>query len=256
MSDKVYFVGAGPGDPDLITVKGLKILQKADIIVYAGSLVNKEILKKAQQTAKIFNSAKMHLDEIARVMIDGFRSGKTVLRLQTGDTSLYGALAEQVERLNEQNIPYEVVPGVSSAFASIAALGGELTLPEITQTVIFTRIEGRTPVPDSERLASLARHHATICIFLSIKMIGKVVDELLSEYHPGTPVAVVYKASWPDQVTICGTLDNISEKVTEANITKTAMIIVGDVLSEEIKKGNTPSRLYCKEFGHDYRGKS
>jgi precorrin-4/cobalt-precorrin-4 C11-methyltransferase len=249
----VHIVGAGPGDPELITVKGMNLLKEADIIVYAGSLVNIELLKFAKKDAEKINSASMHLEEIIGVMTNGIKSGKRVVRLQTGDPSLYGALNEQTLALKKEGISYEIIPGVSSAFAAIAALGMEFTLPEITQSVIFTRMEGKTPVPEKEQLREFAKHRATMCVFLSIGLIENVVKELLSGYAPDTAIAVVYKASWPDQKIVKGTLQNIAEKIKDEKITKTAMIIVGDVLDFEIREHANKSKLYDKEFEHEFR---
>jgi len=204
MKTNVYFVGAGPGDPELITVKGRKALDSADVVIFAGSLVNPALLDGIK--AEIFDSAKMDLNEIIAIMKLAAADDKTVVRLHTGDTSFYSAISEQIERLRELNIPYAVIPGVSSAMAGAAILGQELTIPEISQTVIFTRMEGRTPVPASERLGSLASHRATMAIFLSVGMIEKVRDELLQGYAGDTPVVVIEKATWPEQKVVRGAL--------------------------------------------------
>ena len=193
MNVNIHFVGAGPGDPELITVKGRKLLDAADVVIYAGSLVNPALLQGIG--AQIHDSASMNLDEIVAVMEKAVKDGKTVVRLHTGDTSFYSAISEQIERLRRLNLAYDVVPGVSSAMAGAAILGQELTIPEISQTVIFTRMEGRTPVPAAERLGSLAAHRATMAIFLSVGMIEKVRDELLQGYPAGTPVVVIEKAT-------------------------------------------------------------
>jgi len=248
----VSFVGSGPGDPELITVKGMRLLEKADVVVYAGSLVKEKVLKYCRPDARIHNSASMHLDEIMSVVVEAARAGKSVVRLHTGDPSLYGALREQTDILDAEEIPYEVVPGVPSAFASAAALKKELTMPGVTQTVIFTRIEGRTPVPASERLGALAAHNATICIFLSVSMIDKVVAELLTGYAPDTPAAVVYKATWEDEKKITGTLENIASKVKAESISRHAMIIVGRAIGGAEASGKT-SLLYDRDFKHGYR---
>ncbi len=253
----VYFIGAGPGDPELITVKGMKAIERADIVIYAGSLVSEKILDYAKKGAEIYNSASMNLEETTKVIIDGVKAGKKVARVHTGDPSLYGAILEQIIPLEEAGISYEVIPGVSSAFASAAYLNAELTLPEVSQTVIFTRVEGRTPVPKKEKLSELAKHRATICIFLSVGMIDKVVFELLQGYSKDTPVAVVERASWPDERAIIGTLDDIAQKIKDAGIKKQAMIIVGDVLNYRIKGAGVraKSKLYDKEFSHGCREK-
>ncbi len=248
---KVYFVGAGPGDPELITVKGRSLLEKADVILYTGSLVPAEILNYAQPGAVLHNSAEMILEEIVGIMIASAKAGQTVVRLHSGDPCIYGTLSEQMQELDGQGIEYEVVPGVSSAFAAAAVLKTELTVPELSQTVILTRIEGKTKMPQREELARLASHHATLVIFLSTQYIDRVVSELCKEYSMDTPVAVVQKASWPDQKVVRGTLSDIVQKVKEAKIVWTALIIVGEVLREGVMKPK--SRLYDKSFSHGYR---
>ena len=250
MEGKVIFIGAGPGDPELLTVKGQNALKNADIIIYAGSLVNKEVLSVAKETAEIYNSASMNLDEILEIMDKQTKQGKIIARVHTGDPSIYGAIGEQIEFLRYNNINFEIIPGVSSLFATAAALESELTLPEVSQTVIITRPEGRTPKPESESIKGLAKHNATMCIFLGIHMIENVVSDLLTHYPEDTPVAVVKKASWNDQLIVKGTLKDISSKVKEAGIEKTAIIVVGNVLDP----GDiTPSKLYDAEFTHEYR---
>jgi precorrin-4/cobalt-precorrin-4 C11-methyltransferase len=250
MEGKVIFIGAGPGDPELLTIKGKNALEKADIIIYAGSLVNKEVLGYAKKTVQIYNSASMNLDEIESIMEKETNNGKIIARVHTGDPSIYGAIGEQIEFLRHKNIGFEIIPGVSSLFATAAALESELTLPDISQTVIITRPEGRTPKPSSESISELAKHNATMCIFLGIHMIEKVARDLLSHYSPDTPVAVVKKASWQDEMVIRGTLEDIAGKVKEADIEKTALIIVGKVLNP----GDiTPSKLYDAKFTHEYR---
>ncbi len=247
----VYFVGAGPGDPDLITVKGKKILDEADIIIYTGSLVNPALLTGLKAT--VYDSAGMTLEETVEVMKEGAEKALLVVRLHTGDTSLYSAISEQIEQLRNLAIPYEVVPGVSSAMAGAAALGQELTIPEISQTVIFTRIEGRTPVPQREKLRDLSRHRASMVIFLSLGMIEKVVDELVEGYAPETPVVVVEKASWPDQKIVRGVLSDIARKIKKAGIKKTALIYVGESLRASETSTGRKSRLYSEDFAHGHR---
>lgn len=248
---KVYFIGAGPGDPELITIKGRRLIDKADVIIYAGSLVNPDILTWIK--AEIYDSSGMTLNEIINIIKESIKKRKLVVRLHSGDPSFYSAISEQIERLRKLNIAYEVIPGVSSAMAGAALLGQELTIPEISQTVIFTRIEGKTPVPDTERLSELARHRATMVIFLSVGMIEKIRKELLKGYPEDTPVVVIEKVSLPDQRIIRGTLKDIVDLVRKANIKKTALIYVGEALraSEEILKKE--SRLYSKDFKHGYR---
>jgi precorrin-4/cobalt-precorrin-4 C11-methyltransferase len=246
----VNFIGAGPGDPELITVRGARLLSEADVVIYTGSLIGKGLLKHCRKDALVIDSAGMTLEEITRAMADAARSGKRVARLQTGDPSLYSAMREQAAALEEEGIGYGVVPGVSSAFAAAAALKSELTAPGVTQTVIFTRLEGRTPVPEAEGLAGLASHKATVCVFLSAGMIERVVGELLKGYPPATPAAVVYRASWDDEARVTGTLADIAEKARSAGITRHALIMVGDALG---RGGPGRSRLYDKGFRHGFR---
>ncbi len=245
----VYFVGSGPGDQELITVKGRRLLEEADCVVYAGSLVEEKVLGYCREGVEVFNSAGMHLEEITGVMASRARAGKVVVRLHTGDPSLYSAFREQADALEKEGIAYEVVPGVSSASASAAALKREFTMPGVTQTVIFTRLEGRTPVPEAESLRSLAAHNATICVFLSVSMVERVVEELLSGYPPDTPAAVVYRATWEDERTIRGALSEIAGKVREAGITRHALIIAGRAIGDEAAL----SKLYDKGFKHGCR---
>jgi precorrin-4/cobalt-precorrin-4 C11-methyltransferase len=250
MKGKVIFIGGGPGDPELLTIRGYKAIESADIIIYAGSLVNKKVLDHRKKDAEVYNSASLDLNEIITIIKKGIAKNKVIARVHTGDPSIYGAIGEQIRELKKENIDYEIIPGVSSVFASAAVLETELTLPEISQTVIITRPEGRTPKPKKESLSSLSKHNATMCIFLGIGMIGKVVDELKESYTEDTPIAIVNKASWEDQLIIKGTLKDIVEKVKKVNIKKTAMIIVGDVLNP----GDfNPSKLYDSEFKHEYR---
>jgi len=261
----VFFIGAGPGDPELITVKGRRFLKEADVVVYAGSLIQERALWYAKKRAKIYNSASMTLDEIMKIMVEAVKAGKKVVRLHTGDPTLYSALREQADILEEEGIHYEIVPGVSSAFASAAALKKELTMPEVTQTVIFTRLEGRTPVPEKERLSELAKHNTTICIFLSAGMIDRVVKELKQGYSDNTPVAVVYRATWEDEKIVEGTLKDIARKVKKAKIKRQAMIIIGKTLGQwtatagskqRARVKGQKSKLYDKDFKHGYRRKS
>lgn len=248
---KVYFIGAGPGDPELITIKGRKLLDAADVVIYAGSLVNPELL--ADIKAEIHDSSKLDLDEIIEIIKNSIGENKTVVRLHTGDTSFYSAISEQIERLRELNIEYEVIPGVSSAMAGAAILGQELTIPEISQTVIFTRIEGRTPVPETEKLSELAKHKSTMVIFLSVGMIEKVRGELLQGYSEDTPVVVIEKASWPEQRVIRGMLKDLDNIVKDAGIKKTALIYVGESLRASEESIGKESKLYSKDFKHEYR---
>lgn len=248
---KVYFIGAGPGDPELITIKGRKLLDSADVVIYAGSLVNPELLKGIK--AEIHNSASMTLDETTGIIRKSVESGKKVARLHTGDTSFYSAISEQIERLRKLNIEYEVIPGVSSAMAGAAILGQELTIPEISQTVIFTRFEGKTPVPETERLGALAKHKATMVIFLSVGMIEEVKAELLQGYAEDTPVVIIEKASWPEQRIVKGTLKDIVTLVNDSGIKKTALIYVGESLRASLESLGKESKLYDRDFKHGYR---
>lgn len=246
----VHFVGAGPGDPELITVKGQRLLQEADVVIYTGSLVPKPLVTGLK--AHVYDSAGLHLDEVFALILQSWKNGEKVVRLHTGDSSIYGAINEQIALLEEHDIPFKVIPGVSSALATAAALATQLTLPEVSQTVIFTRRAGRTPVPEKEDLISLASHQATMMIFLSVGMIDKVVDDLLAGGYPeNTPIAIVEKASWPDERQIRGTLATITKQVHEAHINKTAMIAVGKVLADAPPPAL--SKLYDKNFSHEFR---
>ena len=246
---KVYFIGAGPGDPELITVKGKKIIEMSAYCIYAGSLVNPDILKYCSKDARIYDSASMTLDEIVNLIEEAKEDNKDVARIHTGDPSIYGAIQEQMSELDKRGIDYEVIPGVSSFLAAASTLKQELTLPGVSQTVIITRIEGRTPVPETERLEVLAKSKATLCIFLSIKEINKVVDILKPVYGTNCPVAIVYKASWKDEKVIISNLNNVVAEIIQSDIKKTAIIIVGDVLSKNFEY----SKLYDKHFNHSYR---
>ena len=247
---QVFIVGAGPGDPELITVKGQKLLQSADVVIYAGSLVNPALLGLVKQGAKIYNSASMTLPDVIETIEKAVTAGEMVVRLHTGDPSIYGAIQEQMDELNRRNIAYKVVPGVSSFLATAAALKQEYTLPGISQTVIITRNEGRTPVPEKEKLASLAAHDATMCIFLSIHMLADVVKELMAGgYAADTPIAIVQKASWPEEKIVRATLATIVDAIEGQDIMRTAMIVVSRCLDTDYEL----SRLYAPEFSHMYR---
>ncbi|RJQ28138.1 MAG: precorrin-4 C(11)-methyltransferase [Peptococcaceae bacterium] len=247
----VYFIGAGPGDPELITLKGARLLAEADVVIYAGSLVNPKLLAGCKEGAEIYNSAGMTLPELLTVMRSACANGKTVARVHTGDPSLYGAVQEQMDALAQEGIPYTVVPGVSSFLAAAAAVPHELTLPGVTQTVILTRIEGRTPVPLPENLASLASHGCTMCIFLSVHIIDRVVEEMAAGGYSGdTPVVVVERVTWPEEKILRGTLSDIASKVRASGIEKTALIMVGKTFDSPY----SPSRLYDDSFAHGFRG--
>lgn len=252
MSEKVYFVGAGPGDPDLITIKGRRLLDEADLVVYAGSLVNPALLVGVK--AEVHDSAGMDLDEIIDLMATAAGQGRKVVRLHTGDLSYYSAISEQIERLKARDVQYEAVPGVSSAGAGSAALGQELTIPEVSQTVIHTRMAGRTPVPEAESIESLSSHQTTMVIFLSVSMIAELVRKLGAGGYPeDTPVVVVERASWPEQRIVRGTVGDIAERVREAGIKKTALIYVGEALRASTEDTGKESKLYDKDFKHGYR---
>lgn len=245
----VYLIGAGPGDPELLTLKGKRLIDEADIIIYAGSLVNAKVLEGHKADARIHNSASMTLDEMIDVIAAGVAAGKKVVRVHTGDPSIYGAIREQMDRLEAMGIPFDVVPGVSSFTASASVLKKEFTLPDVSQTVICTRLEGRTPVPEKEQLESLAAHRASMAIFLSVQNIGEVAARLRAHYRSDTPVAVVQRATWPDQKIVAGTLADIAEKVKAAGIRKTAQILVGDFLGDQYSL----SKLYDPGFSHEFR---
>lgn len=246
----ISFVGAGPGDVDLITIKGRKLLEEADVLIYAGSLVSKDHLNFCKASCSIFNSASMTLEEVIDQMETSYKKGLKIVRLHTGDPTIYGAIKEQIDALQEKNIAFEVVPGVSSFTAACAAINKEFTLPSVSQTVILTRIEGRTPVPIGEDLEELAKHKASMAIFLSVQEIDRVVEKLAKGYGSyDTPVAVVYRASWQDQDVIFGTLRDISAKVKDKNINKMAQILVGYFLDSQYER----SKLYDPEFTHKFR---
>lgn len=249
MKYPVHIVGAGPGDPELMTVKSVRLLQEADVVVYAGSLVSPDVLAMLRPETERYDSAVMVLEEIVDVMIRAASSGRRVVRLASGDPGLFGALGEMARPLIDAGLEVEVVPGVSSFLAAAAALGRELTVPEVSQTVVLTRAEGRTPVPPAERLAELARHQTTLVLFLSANLAKQVQADLLAAYPPDTPVAVVYRASWPDERIVSGALGDLAALIRGAGITKTALIFVGRFLTAE----GTRSRLYDAAFSHGYR---
>lgn len=245
----VYFIGAGPGDVDLITVKGRNTIEKADVVIYAGSLVSQEHMSYCKPECKIYNSAAMTLEEVIEVIVEAEKENKTVVRLHTGDPAIYGAIKEQMDELDIHEIAYEVIPGVSSFTAAASVIKKEFTLPSVTQTVILTRVEGRTPVPETEDLEKLASIGASMAIFLSISMIDKVVAKLRRGYGRNVNIAVIERATWEDERAIIGTLDDIAEKVKEAGITKCAQILVGDFIDCDYDK----SLLYDKTFTHMFR---
>jgi precorrin-4/cobalt-precorrin-4 C11-methyltransferase len=249
--EKVYFVGAGPGDPELLTLKGQRLMKRADVIIYTGSLISPSILRYTKAGVQSYDSATMHLDQIVGLIADNVKQGKRVVRLCSGDPSLFGATQEQVDMLKSQRIDCEVIPGVSSFLAAAASLGRELTLPGVSQTVIITRPGGRTPVLESEGITRLAKHGATMVIFLGIQQIRKLCKELVEGGYPKkTPVAVLYKVTWPEETVISGTIDTIASKVKRSKISKTAIVIIGRILSE---RGYSRSKLYDPLFTHAYR---
>lgn len=255
MEAKVYIIGAGPGDPDLITVKGLKILRRADVILYTDSLVSPSLIEQAGDHAEIVKSSGMVLEEIVDLMAARVREGKVVARVHTGDPAIYGAILEQMVLLKRAGIPFEIVPGVSSVFAAAAALQAELTVPELTQTVILTRAEGRTPVPPREKLRDLASHHSTLVLYLSATMLKKVVRELRAAgWDEDVPIAVAQRVTWPDQRIVRGTLGTIVQQLEDAPITRHALILCGRALDPALlERDEHRSKLYDKTFRHLYR---
>lgn len=246
----IYFVGAGPGDVELITVKGQRLLKQADAVIYTGSLVWDEHLKVCSSHCQTYNSASMTLEEVVEVMVKMEQQEKRVVRLHTGDPTIFSSIQEQMKCLSDHHIDFEIVPGVSSFTASCAALKREFTLPGISQSIIVTRIEGRTPVPGKEDLESLAAHQCSMAIFLSVQEMDRVVEKLKRGYQrDDVPVAVVYKASWPDQKIIIGTLNDIADKVKEAGIKRFSQVLVGEFIVGDFER----SRLYHPAFSHGYR---
>ncbi|GAX91024.1 precorrin-4 C(11)-methyltransferase [Effusibacillus lacus] len=255
MAGKVYFIGAGPGDPELITVKGKRLIDQADLILYTDSLVNEEVVANPKPGAVVEKSAGLTLEEIVARMVETVRTGGTVARVHTGDPAVYGAIMEQIVRLNEAGIEWEIVPGVSSVFAAAAVLGAELTIPELTQTLILTRAEGRTPVPEGEKLVDLAKHDSTIALFLSATLMDKVVEDLREAgWSEDTPVAVVQKATWPDQVILRSTVGEVAGEMKRLGIRSQAMVLAGKALDPQLQWSHEhKSKLYDKTFAHRYR---
>ena len=247
----INFVGAGSGAADLITVRGAKLLGEADVIIYAGSLVNPELLSYAKRDCQIYNSAHMTLEEVIDVMKEAEKDGQMTVRLHTGDPSLYGAIREQMDQLNELGIPYAVCPGVSSFCGAVVDLGMEYTLPVITQSVVITRMAGRTPVPERESIASFASHGATMVVFLSTGMLKKLSEELMKGgYQADTPAAIVYKATWPDEKVVRCMVATLAASAEREQIAKTALIIVGDAVAQT---GYERSKLYDPGFATEFR---
>lgn len=252
---QVLFVGAGPGDPELITVKGLKALQQAEVVVYAGSLVNPALLNECPAGCEVHDSAPLNLDQVLEILFAGCRADKKVVRLHTGDPCFYGAIQEQMEALDAAGIDYAVIPGVTATFAAAASLKQELTLPGVSQTLTLTRLAGRTPVPEKEQLQRIAANGGTLCLYLSVGMMDLLVSNLLAGgvFTAATPVAVVYRASWPDEQTVEGTLADIAAKVEQAGISRQALILVGEVLRARSSGVPEKSKLYDPDFAHGYR---
>jgi precorrin-4/cobalt-precorrin-4 C11-methyltransferase len=246
---KVIFVGAGPGDPELLTVKAARLLQNCHCCIYAGSLVNPQVLQLLPADAHKHDSASLDLGQMVDIYREAQIIGIDVIRLHSGDASIYGAIREQMNELDRMGIEYEVVPGVSSFQATAAALKTELTAPEVSQTIILTRAAGRTPVPDGQDIDRLAQTQSTLCLFLSVEGIRDLAQKLSRHYGEDCPVGVVFRASWPDQKIICSTLKDIASKIEAENITKTAMIIVGQALARDIPN----SKLYDRSFSHGCR---
>ncbi|MFQ5940512.1 MAG: precorrin-4 C(11)-methyltransferase [Nitrososphaerales archaeon] len=248
---KVVFVGAGPGDPELITLKAKRMIELADVVVYSGSLLNPSLLEYTKKGAELINAAKIDREKIFKILRDEAKKGKFPIRLHDGDPSLFSAIREQIDKLEEEDIECEVIPGISALFAAAAKLNLELTLPGVTQTVIITRAELRTPVPEREKISELAKHKTTIAFYLSVHLTEQLVKELLvGGYTEMTPVAVVYRASWNNELVITGTLADIAKKVRSAHINKTAVVIVGDVLKP---KNYEYSKVYDPAFTHGFR---
>jgi len=247
---KVYFVGCGPGDPELITVKAKKLIQKADVMVYSGSLIPTPILKLCKK-GKLYDAAKLVREEIFEILQKNSKENKIVVRLHDGDPTIYGAIKEQIDNLQKEGIESEIIPGVTSFLASAATLGIQLTLPGVTQTIIITRAEARTKVPEREKITELAKHDATMVFYLSVHLLSEIVKQAIDGgYSKSTPAAVVYRASWPDQKVIVGTLEDITKKVRAEKIIRTAIVIIGNVIQPSSYEY---SRLYDKTFTHSFR---
>ena len=247
----VYFVGAGSGAADLITVRGMHMLQQADVIIYAGSLVNPELLQYAKTDCEIHNSAKLTLEEVLQIMQEAQEQGKMLVRLHTGEPSIYGAVREQMDALDALHIPYESCPGVSACFGAAASLNLEYTLPGVSQTLIITRMEGRTGVPQKESIESLAAHQASMAIYLSTGMLRELSRRLMAGgYAENTPAALIYKATWPEEESHICTVSTLAQCAKEYNITKTALIIVGDTVAQS---GYNRSELYHPAFTTEFR---
>jgi precorrin-4/cobalt-precorrin-4 C11-methyltransferase len=250
---KVYFIGAGPGDPELLTLKAIRIIEKCPVILYTGSLVPQEVFQLyAQKKALVYDTSSMTLEEIIEKILDAQKNNYDVARIHTGDPTIYSAIAEQIRELEKYQIDYEIIPGISSFTAAACALKKELTIPELTQTIIITRMEGRTPMPEKEKLMDLAKHESSLVLFLSINLLPKIVDELLPILGESFPIAIVYKASTKEESVIIGNLGNIVEKWRNSHIRSQSIIIISKVLEN---KDFANSKLYNKEFFHKFRKK-
>ncbi len=248
----VYFVGSGPGDPELITIKAKKLLEIADVIISSGSLLNPEILGWAKDEASLYDAAKLDRDEIYEILRDSTKNGKLAIRFHDGDPGIFSTIREQIDKLEKDEIKCEVIPGITSLLGAAASMNLELTLPGITQTIIITRAEFRTPVPDREKISELSKHGSTMAFYLSVHLLDRVIEELLrgGVYNDETPIAIVYKATWKEERIVKGTIGTISKKVKEERIVKTALIIVGDVISP---KKYEFSKVYDSQFTHGFR---
>ncbi len=249
----ILFCGAGPGDPELITVKGQRALAEADLVIYAGSLVPEAVLKWTSTDCRHMSSAGLHLYQMVATMVEAWQAGRRVVRLHTGDPSLYGAIFEQMAALARRKIPYAVIPGVTAAFAAAAAMKVEYTLPEISQTLILTRMAGRTPVPEAESLTALAAHRATMAIYLSISMVDEMTRILSEAYGPEGACAIVYRVSQPNEKILWTTVGKLSQIVAEAGIKRTALVVVGRVLDVSLDTLAHHSKLYDRHFAHGFR---
>jgi precorrin-4/cobalt-precorrin-4 C11-methyltransferase len=248
----VYFVGSGPGDPELITIKAKNLLEVADVVISSGSLLNPEILDYAKKDAILYDAAKLDREEIYEILRDSTKNGKLAIRFHDGDPGIFSTIREQIDKLEKDEIKCEVIPGISSLLGAAASMNLELTLPGITQTIIITRAEFRTPVPDREKISELSKHGSTMAFYLSVHLLDRVIEELLKGgiYNNETPIAIVYKATWKEERIVKGTIETISKKVKEERIVKTALIIVGDVISP---KKYEFSKVYDSQFTHGYR---
>ena len=253
----VHFVGAGSGAVDLITVRGMELLKKADIIIYAGSLVNKDLLQYKKEGAECYDSAYLTLEEVIELIKKAEKEEKEVVRLHTGDPSLYGAIREQMDELDELGISYDVTPGVTAAFGAAASLGLEYTLPEVTQTLIITRVEGKTPVPELEKVRDLAKHKTSMAIYLSTGLLKKLEEELkMAGLEEDTPAAIIYKATWPEEERYICTVSTLEETAKKNNIKKTAIVLIGEAIRTVAKESKAVrSKLYSPDFETEFRKK-